>query len=342
MMERMDQNTPSSSNQSPAVDSLLNDILSRKPADDGMAVSPATSPSDDSSTAVSNHVHNLLEGESDSSVAPGMTPVVKESSLEPSSTRLPLGDSEPGVPSGSRPMPVMPSVEPVKSTTPVTPLAPVSPTASQTVSNAGGEKFQVAQTPKPGMPKATIAATIAVIAVVLGGVGAGVALSGQSQDVRNQAYVAPAQVNKDNPPETLTGATMSFVMTPKNAFIVAKDKFPNARTESLSGGGISGTLYSADSAEGNKVIFAEMTGVKLPTATSVPTAWVVYDDGAYYAFASIDELTSAEDGSKAYVSYENVLDKQVTGFVFSYENPLGLVGGSVATEPSEKVIDVRL
>lgn len=305
------------------------------------------------SGAVANHMHDVLEGDFEpSSVAPGMTPVVQESSLEPSfasSPRLPLGDSEPGVPSTSRPVPSsMPTIPmpPVVSVQPGTPMSPVSPvTASpQMVSNEGGDHFQVAQAPKPGMPKATIAAVIAVIAVVLGGVGAGVVLSGENQDVRNQAYVAPAtqkvanQASNTNTPE-LTGSTMSFVMTPKNAFLVAKDAYPDAVAQPLSGDGISGTIYSADSAEGKKVIFAEMTGVKPATSTSTPTAWVMHDDGTYYAFATIE---NAGDDGKSFLSYENSVDSKVTGFVISYENPELQIEGSVAKMPTQKAIDVRL
>ncbi len=330
----MDDNTlpMSTPSNDTNVDALLDGILSGQQPETTASVEPAPQPS--SHYSVENRIDSLLSGSptpqsefsQDFVASNDVTPQVASQALPtetaPLSPVTPLGGGLASIEANTAPQPPMVQQE-YASQTPspgVAAAAPVVPSA--------GFSF----------PKAPIAAAIAVFAVVLGGIGAGVALSGQNQDVRQQAYVEPAPVQNVGQPGVLTAVPEIIVApTAHNAFLMAQSLYPSAASHVISGSGVTGTLYSAQSAEGKTILFAEMTGVQDMNENSTPTAWVEYADGT---FMSIGTLFNEE--GKAYINYENLSDLVIAGFIVSYENPATFTDMGVGTQPTEKVIDVRL
>lgn len=359
MKERMDPITPTSPPAS-NVDSLLNDILSGQPADDQAAsVSTPPSPNPQMIPTLSNtpdadslsdriaretdkdevedtadRIHDMLEGNSDekSQVAPGMTPVVKESSLDALA-------SMPTLPMDVSPAPTaMPTLSPTS-----TPMAPVTPTPSvSSVAAPAVSQPQVAQAPKPGIPKAGIAAALVILAVTIAGVGAGVALSGQEQDVRNQAYVAPSPVAQQAASAPVDPNSMVILTTSgENAYNDMKKTHTGAREVTVSSGGLSGIVSLAETEIGSKVLFARLSGVPTAPEGKKMVAWVMFANGEYAQIGDLDNVTSNGD-LVSFIAYENFSDQPFSQLVISEENLASTSDSSLDVLPTQKVANVAL
>ncbi len=224
---------------------------------------------------------------------------------------------------------VAPSLSPV---TPIVPPAPMTPTQQMPEYHA---------TALPTMKKRAPLVAGAVIAVVMmAGVGAGLVLSGQDQDVRNQAYVAPRtpapqQAYQTAQDKTAAVSDSNIVVEPsmENVFGLLMSQNPSAQSVELTGNGISGKLYRADDANvGSKAFFAKVQGLQKSEA-SVPMAWIEMNDGT---MLNVGQVEINESGVGHFV-HDDFSGKTPVSFFISYENPELLIEGQSLTEPTEKV-----
>lgn len=324
MEQRMDQNVPSSSSTTPStndVDALLGDILTGAP----MSSAPVV-PS--------------IPQDSDFVPSSAPTPVVTPSALPGEMPEAFIPVEEPAVPGPIAPLqPVVPP-----GVTPSQPVIATLPTPVAVTPNAEpvAPQYQVAQEPKPGLPKSSVAAGIAVLAVIIGGVGAGIALTGQNQDVRDMAYVAPATQTGNTVNGRIDPNAMMISTTGENAYIASKAEFPNARSYSISGGGVSGTVYLADDTEAStKVIFGELSGVPISTDTSAMAVWVTYADGTSNQLSTLD-ITTTDQGPRSFFGYDDFSGKVPVEVSLSIENPNNANDSAQLPQPTQKVANVRL
>lgn len=369
----MDQNNSSTSSSS-NVDTLLNDILQGKAptisgsssmtSDAGVSalpvapapmptVSPVAAPMSVPATDVPSGVDPVVTPFASAPLATAPAPTVafpvasgaEITALPPQPAPM-MGhgmaalSSAPLSPSAPADSAVAPSLVPAQ--TSVVPLSTatvpgaVPPTAEM-------PKYQAATMPQV-KKRAPLIAGAVVGAVVLAGVGAGLVLSGQDQDVRNQAYVAPKTTTQQNtqvqPSGTSASVGMNIVVEPtaENNFLMMKTTYPQAQMVSLSGGSVAGSLYTATiEATGKQTYFAQINGLQTSEATS-PIAWLELDDGTFYQVGEI-EMNSSGVG---HLLFDNITEKTPKAFVISYEPSDVLAGVGVTTEPTEKVINAAL
>lgn len=125
-----------------------------------------------------------------------------------------------------------------------------------------------------GKKKAPLIAGLMVAVVLLGGVGAGVILSEQSQDVRQQAYVAPSRA-----PSAASAPSTNIapeIPTVEESFQSLLTQYPNAQQIALSGT-LSGTAYYAPDD-----IFGQQFFLQVNNLSAEPGK-------AYYAWVKADE-----------------------------------------------------